>query len=155
MITSGSAENSICLASKWSAIFYSSSLFFAWIFLPGEVKKYNLAISVIFGGLKPKNCVLLISLMINSLYLPSVDKNSPVISNCCLLEWFIWNNMVRNIFWHFYFEIWVNKFILVCVNNNTFWQINLIISSATVKTRSFKCFLYNYFNCFFASQLKK
>ena len=39
MITSGSAENLICVISTLSAIFYSSSLYNVSIFLPGEVKK--------------------------------------------------------------------------------------------------------------------
>ena len=83
MITFGSAENLICVISKLSAIFYSWSLNDVWIFLPGEVKKQNLEISVFFGNLKLKNCALLISLMITSLCLLSVGKNLPVTSNCC------------------------------------------------------------------------
>ena len=56
------------------------------ILLPGEVKKYNLKISVFFGNLKLKYCVLLISLMTTSLYLLPVGKNLPVISNCYYLS---------------------------------------------------------------------
>ena len=47
---------------------------------------YNLAISAFFGNLKLKNCVLLIRLIITSLYMLSVSKNLPVISNCCCLS---------------------------------------------------------------------
>ena len=94
LISSGSAENPVCVISEGSAIFYSSGLYNARIFLPGEVKKYNIAISVFFGNLKLKNCVLLISLTITLLYLLSVAKNLPVISNCCCLS-----NIL--LFWNF------------------------------------------------------
>ena len=75
-------------------------------------KKYNFAISVIFGGLKLKKCVLLKSLMITSFYLPSVGKNSLVISNCCCL------NDLFEIIW---FVIFSGTFILKFKLTSLYW----------------------------------
>ena len=85
--------------------------------------------------------------MITSLYLLSVGKTLPVTSNCCCLS-----NVFETIWLVIFsctFILKVNKFILVCVNNNIFWQIKFIILTATVERRSFKCFSNNYFNFFY------
>ena len=99
----------------------------------GEVKKYNLAISVIFENLKLKKYVFLISLIITSLYLLSVGKTLPVIYSCCRLS-----HVFEAIWLVIFCVTFILKFILVCVNNNIFWQIKFIISTATVEKKSFK-----------------
>ena len=88
-------------------------------FLPGEVKKYNLAISVFFGNLKLKKYVLLISLMITSLYLLSVGKNLPVISNCCCLS---------NVFEIIWLVIFYGTFILKFKFRSLYWFVSIMIS---------------------------
>ena len=87
-------------------------------FLPGEVKKYNLAISVFFGNLKLKNYVLLISLMITYLYLLSVGKNLPVARCCCL----------SNIFEIIWLVIFSETFILKFKLTSLYWFVSIIIS---------------------------
>ena len=88
-------------------------------FLPGEVKKYNLAISVFFGKLNLKNCFLLISLMITSLYLLSVGKNLAVISNCCCFS---------NVFEIIRLAIFSGTFILKFKVTSLYWFVSITIS---------------------------
>ena len=87
--------------------------------ISGEVKNFNLAISVFFGNLKLKNCVLLISLMITSLYLLSVGKNVPVISNCCCLS---------NVFEIIWLVTFSGTFILKFKLTSLYWFVSIIIS---------------------------